>query len=36
MKKVAGGVYSRCEELPTKILTYDVQGAQLIEKYYDN
>ncbi|CAN5587175.1 hypothetical protein BH18THE1_BH18THE1_00850 [soil metagenome] len=35
MKKVVGGVCSRCEALPTKILSYDVEGAQLIEKYCD-
>ena len=35
MKKVVGGVCSRCDEIPTKILTYDVEGAQLIEKYCD-
>ncbi len=35
MKKVVGGVCSRCEEIPTKILTYDVGGAHLIEKYCD-
>ena len=35
IKKVAGGFCSRCEAIPTKILSYDRKGAQLIEKYCD-
>jgi hypothetical protein len=33
IKKTFGGVCSCCEGIPTKILSYDVKGAQLIEKY---
>ena len=33
IKKIVGGFCSRCEKIPTKIVTYDVGGAQLIEKY---
>jgi hypothetical protein len=36
IKKVTGGVCSCCEGVPTKILSYDVEGAQLVEKYCDN
>ena len=35
IKKIAGGVCSRCEGTSTKILSFDVEGAQLIEKYCD-
>ncbi len=35
IKKVVGGVCSRCEDIPTKMLSYDVQGAEVIEKYCD-
>jgi hypothetical protein len=35
IKKVAGGLCSRCHGIPTKIVTYDKNGAKLIEKYCD-
>ena len=35
IKKVAGGFCSDCGEIPTKIVSYDMDGAKLIEKYCD-
>jgi hypothetical protein len=35
IKKIAGGFWSQCEEIPTRLVSYDVGGAQLIEKYCD-
>jgi hypothetical protein len=35
IKKIAGGFCSRCERIPTKIVSYDMGGAKLIEKYCD-
>ena len=35
IKQVAGGFCSHCEEIPTKIVSYDMHGAKLIEKYCD-
>ena len=35
IKKVAGGFCSQCEGIPTKIVSYDVDGAQVIQKYCD-
>ena len=35
IKKVAGGFCSHCERIPTKIVSYDMGGAKLIEKYCD-
>jgi hypothetical protein len=33
IKKVAGDLCSRCDGIPTKIVSYDVHGAELIQKY---
>ena len=35
IKKLAGGFCSECEAIPTIIVSYDVDGAQLIQKYCD-
>ena len=35
IKKVAGGFCCDCEGVPAKIVSYDVDGAQLIQKYCD-
>ena len=35
IKKVAGGVCSVCEGIPTKMLVYDMRGVELLEKYCD-
>lgn len=35
MKKVAGGLCYKCERIPTKMVSYDVHKALLIEKYCD-
>ena len=35
IKKYVGGVCSVCEGIPTKILSYDMKGAELIERYCD-
>ncbi|MGI0021278.1 MAG: hypothetical protein ACRD9Q_00315 [Nitrososphaeraceae archaeon] len=35
IKKYAGGVCMDCEDIPTKIVRYDMDGAQLIQKYCD-
>jgi hypothetical protein len=35
IRKYVGGVCWICGSLPTKILTYDVVGAKLIERYCD-
>ena len=36
IKKYAGGVCSICGGMPTRILTYDVDGATVIERYCNN
>jgi hypothetical protein len=33
IKKVVGGLCCQCKGIPTKIVSYDVGDAQLIEKY---
>ena len=35
IKKLAGGFCCDCEGIPTMIVSYDVDGAQLIQKYCD-
>ena len=35
IKQVVGGFCSRCQKIPTKIVSYDMHGAKLIEKYCD-
>lgn len=35
IKKFAGGFCYVCQGIPTKIVSYDVDGAQLIQKYCD-
>ena len=35
IKKYAGGVCSMCGGMPTKIATYDADGATVIERYCD-
>ena len=35
IKKLAGGFCSDCDGIPTIIVSYDVDGAQLIQKYCD-
>lgn len=35
IKKVAGGVCGMCDGIPTKIVSFDMEGAFLIEKYCD-
>jgi len=32
IKKYAGGICSMCD-VPTRIATYDVRGAQVVERY---
>jgi hypothetical protein len=33
IKKVVGGFCSHCGGIPTKIVSYDMEGAKKIEKY---
>ena len=35
IKKLVGGFCYVCQGIPTKIVSYDVDGAQLIQKYCD-
>lgn len=35
IKKYAGGICSMCGNIPTKNIIFDVDGAQVIERYCD-
>lgn len=35
IKEYAGGVCMLCAQLPTRIVRYDMDGAQLVERYCD-
>lgn len=35
IKRVVGGFCSNCGGIPTKLVTYDMEGASKIEKYCD-
>lgn len=35
IKKYAGGVCSMCGEIPTRNITFDAEGATVIERYCD-
>ena len=35
IKEYAGGVCMLCAQLPTRLVSYDLDGAQLVERYCD-
>jgi hypothetical protein len=35
IKEYAGGVCMLCAQLPTRLVSYDIDGAQLVERYCD-
>lgn len=35
IRKYAGGICTRCYNIPTKKITYDVGDAELVERYCD-